>query len=106
MCVLNFVAGGFRAMAHGHGAWLWPMTMAHGAVTQRAHMAAGSVAISGAISGFYWWKFEVYGWLFEAIFGAVFMYIRGLFSLIFRVVSRLHTSIFNSANPGVRFGDW
>ena len=35
------------------------------------------------------------GWLFEAIFGAVFMYIRGLFSRIIRVVSRLHASISN-----------
>ena len=78
-------------MAHGHGSWLWPMEQ-----SQRAHMAAGSVEISGAISVLYWWKFEVYEWLFEAIFGAVKVYIRGLFSLIIRVVSRLHIFTFNT----------
>ena len=56
-------------MAHGHGAWLWRMAMTHGAVTAHLHMAAESMTISGAISGLYWWKFEVYGWLFEAVFG-------------------------------------
>ena len=92
-----------KAMAQGYGAWPWRKAVVHGygpwlrpmEQSQRAHMAAGSVAISGATSGFYWWKFEVCWWLFEAIFGAVFMYIRGLFSLIIRVVSRLHTSISN-----------
>ena len=28
--MLNFVAGGFQAMAHGHGAWLWPIAMTYG----------------------------------------------------------------------------
>ena len=75
-------------MVHGYGAWLWRMAMTHGAVTAHAHIAAGTVAISGAISGTisgpYWCRFEVYiGDYLRRYLGQSHCILGDLFSLIF-----------------------